>query len=651
MAQVSSFEFCLDFPLFSLNLTIEMLAPTLHSEFQQLYYCHKKNHQRTFQSATVSSVITSAEEESTSSDKIHGILQRPLNDRKKKELEEAVSLVVPAPVKRNHGLICTPAKDRLENTPQQILIHHSPLFWWIVILIVLPLLLLIGLTCGIVSNDIVTTIPSWVKQADTASDEVALDALNLTASSKALMVTAVVFESIRDLNLMTRLAGWLFFGGVKRSAAFTEMDTSAENCKIHPKGSCPSYKTNAPCPCEWRDMNGEGACTSHNKTESRNLQKQFWSVLSQDADPETGQRTNSSSFPPVGSSPSSTEWFADFSLLPGFEKGEAAAGYATTYDRVRVSSAMATTLFPIYNYATSLGRKHHILSVLMAFEADGLSTGFTGCRHAHQLTPFWKSSKENQAATIAPALCPLGKYGLDGRCRDWYATGKQAYNSSNIPVHVTAPYQFAASRIVATSATAAVANPKTNEYIGQTLLDFFPEGIKRGLEWVDGVTSILITPDVDATGGDTVVGPNGSAGWKSASILDLLFEYDGPGSPYRLQFEQDSLAAMKSGVSDMRNFWRTNEQGVPEYLKISFAPVYERVLLPVSPDDFARGVNSSQVLMYSVGMIRSVEDIHAPFSEIEAGIQMQLSSLHTAYVTVTAVAAVLFVVLTCIVSP
>lgn len=175
--------------------------------------------------------------------------------------------------------------------------------------------------------------------------------------------------------------------------------------------------------------------------------------------------------------------------------------------------------------------------------------------------------------------------------------------------------------------------------------------MERGLERLGAYQrSILITPGVDNFGGDTVVGPNKSSEWESASIADLLFQYDSPGTQNRSMFERNFLAAMKNGSAGLENFWRSTQDGTPEHLFISFAPIYERALLPKSPDDFSRGVDVSHVLLYSVGMIQTSEEMHAPFEEIADELQSQLDRIQTVYIVMTTVVAALFTVFVCIVS-
>ena len=193
-------------------------------------------------------------------------------------------------------------------------------------------------------------------------------------------------------------------------------------------------------------------------------------------------------------------------------------------------------------------------------------------------------------------------------------------------------------------------NPQTGEYVGQSLILFYPEGIGRGLERLGAYTPILITP---SSGSDTVVGPDSSNGGEessSSSMIELLFPYDDSSAANRTLFEQGCLASMKDGLSGLHEFWRTGEDGIPEHLYISYAPVYERVLLPLDPQDFSRGTEVSHVLLYSVGMIQTSRQIHAPFEDIKDDIQDQLDNIRTIYVILTVIVAVFFTAFICIVS-
>lgn len=186
--------------------------------------------------------------------------------------------------------------------------------------------------------------------------------------------------------------------------------------------------------------------------------------------------------------------------------------------------------------------------------------------------------------------------------------------------------------------------------MGQVLLDFYPFGLREALQKLTETLSILITPYADATGGDTVVGPNKSAGWESAAISDLLFLYDPPGTDLREDFERGVLRDMKNGSSGMADFVRTTANGETEHFNLAYAPVIERVLLPLSPDSFSRGVSVSHKLLYSVAIGKTASAMRQPFNEISDDIQSQLNRVRAIYILVTILVSVLFTALTCIVS-
>lgn len=334
---------------------------------------------------------------------------------------ETKQLIVPAPIKQNRNhVINVSAVDTNKASwascveGQPIKYHRSRLFWLIVVLIVIPLLLTNAVICGIVSTDIVTTIPSWVDEAGASSYLLEEEALNITASSKAALVKALVYESVRDLHLVNRIAGWLFFDAIKRSDSFTDMDSASEECKFYSLDTCPLYfnASRVPCACEWEDLNKKQCTNVTNQSVSRDLQRLFFSVQSLDADTNTGFRNSSPSFPQLGSLPNTTQWWRYVEDLPGNWKGSNASGFATSYDRARVSSALSIAESPVYNYRTSMRRNLTTIALYLAFEDDGLFMGFTGCAYTHGNFPFWSSTHENGAYKVAPELCPYGKVSM-----------------------------------------------------------------------------------------------------------------------------------------------------------------------------------------------------------------------------------------------
>jgi hypothetical protein len=142
--------------------------------------------------------------------------------------------------------------------------------------------------------------------------------------------------------------------------------------------------------------------------------------------------------------------------------------------------------------------------------------------------------------------------------------------------------------------------------------------------------SIVITPEEDATGGDTLIGPNKTEGWKSSPIGNLVFlEED---SLNRAIFERDVLAKMKNGDSGISYFTRLKSDGEMENLTLSFEPVDIRIVEPLAPDDFSRGASVSKLHVYSVGIAYLEEAMRKPFQEKEDGVYADLERIATAYI-------------------
>ena len=286
---------------------------------------------------------------------------------------------------------------------------RSPLFLWTVGLFVTPLLLT---TTAISAVALITIRDAFRRSSDDAMRffvEVEANALSVHARLRAESVSGLSAIHVRDTYILTRYFGWLLFGGLERADSFTDMLTVTEECKTHSAMSaeCPYVQENYVCDCAWES--GWGECSDY-PAGSRHLQRVEYSVEKSDALPD-GDR-NATSYPLVCTSMETTEWWDNLTNVPGSEKGSSASGHDTLYDRLRVTSAMP--LFPVlHNY-----KKHNpnFLAQWIAFEADGLFAGYTGCsRIMLQERSAWKSTEENRAAALRPELCPLGKHGYDPR--------------------------------------------------------------------------------------------------------------------------------------------------------------------------------------------------------------------------------------------
>ena len=122
----------------------------------------------------------------------------------------------------------------------------------------------------------------------------------------------------------------------------------------------------------------EYSCTdfSSSNLNSRILQTSFYEGQATDIDFATGNRhsttfgTGNITWPGHSETPADTSWWTDANEMPGSEKGALASGFETTYDRVRVLSALAVIHFPLYNYFPGRDEERHLGSFI-GMDADG----------------------------------------------------------------------------------------------------------------------------------------------------------------------------------------------------------------------------------------------------------------------------------------
>jgi hypothetical protein len=74
--------------------------------------------------------------------------------------------------------------------------------------------------------------------------------------------------------------------------------------------------------------------------------------------------------------------------------------------------------------------------------------------------------------------------------------------------------------------------------------------------------------------------------------------------------------AMRNGSFGVTNFSRTTEDGSIEMIYMAFAPVELKDLRPIDSSDFARGIEQSDVLVYSLGLAETEEGMLMPFRAI-----------------------------------
>lgn len=219
-------------------------------------------------------------------------------------------------------------------------------------------------------------------------------------------------------------------------------------------------------------------------------------------------------------------------------------------------------------------------------------------------------------------------------CRGWYNTGKEMYTARKEMLHITSPYLFASGfsePIFAQTATIPIFDPSTNEHVGQTYLDFLATPIYEALQdntyLGSEAFSILITVELGESP-ETIIGPGVSEGEDSRHILDAVLPYDSNCSSSngcelrRSEFEV-VVTSMKQGESKEVAFSRKKADGELETLHLAYAPIYVTSIEPVDPSDYSRGVYRKRVLVYSLGLIATEQQMLLPFYEIENATKQQ----------------------------
>jgi hypothetical protein len=290
---------------------------------------------------------------------------------------------------------------------------RSPLFFWVVVLICAPLLLTTITISAILMGNISQSFPDYVHDAKQHFVEAEIFALKTYVGLRANLTVTTTERPTRDLHVLTRYIGWTLFGGIEQRDGFTQLTSGIEECKLYSNASdCPYTKKRA-CEC----ANSIGTCINETTLESPYLkQPAMYSGESHDTD-LNGDRFVTS-YPEVSYSPESTAWWDVYADLPGanlsFQNG---SRYESTYDRIRSVGSLPITEL-LNNYEPKEDRL--ILGAFVAFEADGLMTGYSCDPPAHHVAySQWLSSVENGAYALRPELCPLGTVTHRGPQMHW----------------------------------------------------------------------------------------------------------------------------------------------------------------------------------------------------------------------------------------
>jgi hypothetical protein len=504
----------------------------------------------------------------------------------------------------------------------------SPLFIWTVILIVTPLLLTTITISAVVLSGMSREFDESVSDSEAHYLDVAIQALPVYNMLRASFLKETTSRSLRDLYLMTRVASWILFGGVELAGSFTEVMSDVNKCKsAQSSDSCPWLLENGICDCDW--LYPTESCMNYSEVEGRNLQVPYF-VASSDAALRNGTRMTTD-YPENSVSPETTAWWDGYNDLPGSGGNETATSLSTTYSRVRTISA-----FPIFQVLMNYDiKQENSINHAFSFEEDGTFFADAGCFNAQNgWAAFWQSTDENGAARLRPELCPVGRYGYDPRCREWYDTGRTRAIQHGDSLYVTTPYVFAGSDTIAQTATSPFIDPGTGAHIGQVLQDFTVTDIFSSLTSPStpllGGFPLLLTPTTDIFGGDTVMGPglNGSVSSQPASLAVMPYDQECGDDKRCMRRQQrfDEIAgSMKARNNSTEMFERTTADGGTELVYMAYTPIVVKYLDPVDPSDFTRGARVTNHFIYSLGFAETVEGILEPFGAIQEEMQRQIN--------------------------
>ena len=190
---------------------------------------------------------------------------------------------------------------------------------------------------------------------------------------------------------------------------------------------------------------------------------------------------------------------------------------------------------------------------------------------------------------------------------------------------------FSGGDRIGQSITSPLMDPKTNEHVGQVLVDFISGPIfesldERNTPLTTGGFPILITTLSDA---DSVVGPGFSALNESARpISELVLPYDYSCEEVEcvenMEGFMEILASMKGGEHGISNFTRRTPSGSVERAHIAYAPVVLNGYRPMDSSDFSRGIESREYNIYSLALVETEGGLLEPFEEIEEDTSRQI---------------------------
>ena len=500
----------------------------------------------------------------------------------------------------------------------------SPLFLWTVILIVVPLVITMIVIAAVSMTALSHQFDETIDESETFILEVEIKNLNVTTGLRADFASRQAGRSVRDLYLITRFASWLLFGGVRLSDSLPTFQNAIETCKGIDVFECPAALDLKFCDCEWNQNPAD--CEGF----ERHRQEPFIIVQSDSALWNGTRKTTS--YPEIGTTPRNTEWW-ETEEMPGYSNASDSFGYETTFDRARVIAATSPIVMPIQNY---YAEQPHGMGQFFAFHEDGLFMGMAGCDNfRHPARAAYQSNEENELFKINPELCPLGRYGYDPRCRDWYDSAKKQAHDKGISLYVTPPYDFVTSEYIAQSAAAPLVDPASGLYVGQALYDFSIDSIiavlnPQNTPTKNGGFHLLITQTTDAFGGDVVIGPGYEFETEALPVAQVVAPRDvscaaaDDDCAVRQNAFTDITKSMKECKANVEPFARLSETGSVETLYMAYAPVRTSFLDPVDSSNFNSGsILKNNLCIYSLAVVETEDGLKQPFAAVEDDLRDQ----------------------------
>eukprot|EP00536_Pseudo-nitzschia_multiseries_P012093 jgi/Psemu1/244263/estExt_Genewise1.C_4430009 len=603
-----------------------------------------------FQSVEVSGKFSM---EKSSPLKMSSAIEAAISEQEQRTEEDSELLLKSCP-RTNLGSNITYSVDKRKLPPaaEATQLSKSPLFWNLFCCIVLPLLLFNSVVSIITGRQLLGVFPEWISQAQSASFDLEREHLQSSLNLIAKHVEQVFEEPLRDLHVISRMSGWLLFGAVNRSDSFTDSEMNfVEECKFYENTQeCPfeSNNTRSPCACEWNDP-WDRTCeieSSHNWTsgsDPRYMQK-LWYV--------NQIRNASEVYPAVDFSPESTSWYTEPDQMQGSNEGNSAKGYLTMYERLRVSSALSTVIFPIYNHGSDARANEPPASAIsgyIAFDADGAYYGYSGCNYDAARYSQFQSSDSNKASKVRPDLCPLGKFGYDPRCRPWYDNTKKLALDQDDAVYIAPPYKFATVDEIGNTAVSALIDPKTGEFVGSTLIDFSTPHIGNIVKKSKAQAYAVIIPN--STDGQNMVAWSEYMDKSTPQpIVDLLMHHNFLNSTNVDNFKKIVEDMENEGEGASCDLYRTSENGLLRQFCFVYAPLYHRELRPAKSDDFGRGATASIEFLYSMILIQERSELSAEFIQRSQAIDQELENAANIFFIVTLALTILFVIVAATIS-